>query len=200
MGFRALERMLVPERLKRRAAHTGFALPAMEERPTTQEEGPYLVTNMRASFLPTRMSSTGSVRFGFSTVTPENDDKLLTTLHRSLTAQAAGNPCPSVEAAIQRLLSRGYEARTMVLPESWLPEICGPDFDVSKARELMSLQGYVTKLGEVQVLVADLPSNMAFVAAAPALVGLYTRVADAVGVIIFRADRSIVAVTRDVGE
>jgi len=46
-------------------------------------------------------------------------------------------------------------------------------------------------------LMADLPPSMAFVATAPALVGVYTRIADYLGLLLFRADRAIVAVTRD---
>jgi hypothetical protein len=197
MGFRALERMLVAVRIKQRAANTGFATPALEERPVSKEDGPFLVTNMRGSFLPTRLSSAGTVRFGFSPVPLTADDKLLVTLHRTISAQFPEKRCTSIEEATTRLLAQGLEARTLVLPESWLPEICGPDLDVTAARETMAKQGYVTKIDDLQVLVADLPPEMAFVAAAPALVGVYTRIADFLGVLIFRADRAIVAVTRD---
>lgn len=199
MGFRALERMLVTERVKQRAANTGLALPALEERPAGKDDGPFLVTNMRGSFLQTRLSSAGTVRFGFSPVPLEDDDKLLVTLHRAISAQNPGKRCTSIPEATTALLAQGHEVRTLVLPESWLPEICGPDLDSTTARETMAKQGYVTKIDDVQVLVADIPPEMAFVAAAPALVGLYTRIADSLGVLIFRADRAIVAVTRDLG-
>jgi hypothetical protein len=99
-----------------------------------------------------------------------------------------------------RLRTNNYEPRTIVLPESWLPEICGPDFDIATAKTLMGTQGYVSKVDEMQVLVAALPSDKAFVASAPALVGVYTRIADYLGLLLFRADRAIVAVTRGLGE
>lgn len=199
MGFQALERMLVPERMKVRAANTGFAIPAMEERPASKDDGPFLVTNMRGTFLPTRLSAAGAVRFGFSPVPLGEDDKLLLTLHRTISAQFPASRCTSIEEATKRLLSHGMEARTIVLPEGWLPEICGPDVALTTARETMARQGYVTKIDDVQILVADLPPELAFVAAAPSLVGLYTRIADSLGVLLFRSDRAIVAVTRDLG-
>ncbi len=199
MGFRVLERLLVAERRKQRGANVGFSVPALEERSASQEDGPFFVTNMRGQFLPTRVSSAGMVRFGFSQIPPEDDDKLLVPLHRTISSQEPAKRCTTIKEAAERLRTSGFDVRSVVLPESWLPEICGPDFDTSNAKTLMEKQGYVTKVEEAQVLVADLPSDLAFVAAAPALVGVYTRIADYLGLLVFRANRAIVAVTRDVG-
>lgn len=198
--FMALERMLVAERHSQRANRgAGHSIPALQERPSSPEEAPFLSTNMKRAFLPTRLSSASTVRFGFSSVSLGEDDQLLLPLHQAISALSKEGRCTSLGEAMTRLRTNNYEPRTVVIPESWLPEICGPDFDVSTAKTLMGRQGYVSKVDEMQVLVADLPSDKAFVATAPALVGIYTRIADYLGLLLFRADRAIVAVTRDVG-
>lgn len=200
MAFTALERMLVTERHQQRAARVGHSIPALQERPSSKDEGPFLATNMKRGFLPTRLSSASTVRFGFSTVPLGEDDLLLVSLHQAISALSPEGRCTSIPDAMSRLRTNNYEPRTIVLPEAWLPEICGPDFDVTTAKKLMGTQGYVSQVDEMQILVADLPSDKAFVASAPALVGIYTRIADYLGLLLFRADRAIVAVTRGLGE
>lgn len=199
MGFRALERMLLADRVKARAANVGMSIPALEERPLSVEDGPFLATNMRRAFLPTRLSAAGTVRFGFSRVPPEEDDQILLALHQTLAAQSTAPPCGSIPEALKRLTGHKLDPRSLVLPVSWIPEICGPDMTPEQAREAMGKQGYVTKIDDIQVLVADLPPERALVAAAPALVGVYTRTSDYLGILILRANRGIVAVTRDLG-
>ena len=197
--FTVLERLLSTERLQQRAGKVGHQTPALQERPASFEEGPFLASNMRRAFLPTKMSAAGIVRFGFSEVPLGEDDQLLVALHQSISSLSSGGRCTSINDAMIRLRTHHLEPRTIVLPEAWLPEICGPDFDLSTARTLMSTQGYVTEFDEIRVLVADLPEDKAFVATTPALVGVYTRIADYLGLLFFRADRSIVAVNRAVG-
>ena len=197
MVFTVLERMLVTERRGRRAANVGHSIPALQERPASMDEGPFLALNMKRVFLPTRVSSSGVVRFGFSEVPLGEDDELLLVLHHAISALPSVNRCTSLRAAMERIRGHHLEPRTIVLPEAWLPEMCGPDFDLSQAKTLMGTQGYVTKVDEMQVLVADLPADKAFVASVPALVGVYSRIADYLGLLLFRVDRAIVAVTRD---
>ena len=194
--FTVLERLLSTERIKQRAGKVGHSTPALQERPASFEEGPFLASNMRRAFLPTKMSAAGVVRFGFSEVPLGEDDQLLVALHQSISSLSSAGRCTSINDAMNRLRHHHLEPRTVVLPESWLPEICGPDFDPSTARTLMDTQGFVAKIDEMQVLVADLPTDKAFVATTPALVGVYTRIADYLGLLFFRADRSIVAVNR----
>jgi len=199
MAFTALERLLAPERIQQRAGRVGHSVPALQERPGSQEEAPFLASNMKREFLPTRISSTGVVRFGFSRVPLGDDDLLLLPLHQAILSQTQADRCTSLGEAMTRLRTHNLEPRTIVIPESWLPEICGPTFDITTAKTLMGSQGYVTKLDDMQVLVAPLPDDKAFVATTPALVGIYTRIADYLGLLLFRADRAIVAVTRGVG-
>lgn len=200
MPFRALERMLSPERIHQRAGRVGYAVPALQERPTPSEEGPFLVTNMRSQFVSTRVSREGLVRYAFSEVPPENDDEILVKIHETILAQPNwSNRCTSIVEAMAFLRQQSLEPRTIVLPTQWLPEI-DPGIEIEGAKTLMSHQGYVTKLDDVQVLVADLPLEKALVAAAPTLTGVYTRISDFLGILLLRADRSIVAVTRGVDE
>ncbi len=195
----AIERLLSTERFQQRAARgAGHSSPVMQERPSSAEEGPFLATNMKRNFLPTRASVQGLVRFGFSTVPLGEEDCLLEPLHTAICAHGTRERCISVRDGIQRLRSTGFEARTVVLPESRLSEICGTDFDRTKARALQKAQGYVALVDGMQVLVGDLPSDKALVATVPALVGVYSRIGESLGILLFRVDRTVVAVTRGV--
>lgn len=197
MAFTVLERLLTTERIHQRAGKLGHSLPALQERPASVEEGPFLSTNMKRNFLPTRLSSAGYVRFGFSYVPVGEDDSLLPVVHQAISALGSSSRCISLADAMTRLRANHFDPRTMVLPASWLPEMCGPDFDPSTAMTLQASQGFVAQVEDVQVMVADIPDRMALVATIPPLVGRYTRIGDHLGLLFLRADRAIVAVTRD---
>lgn len=174
-------------------------MPALQERPTDAEEAPFLATNMRSQFIPTRLGSTGLVRYGFSESPHEEDDLFVQRIHDAISSQPDWtNRCSSLADAMAYLRAGGLEPRSIVVSEKCLPEI-SPDLVIEDAQKMMGHQGYVTKIEDVQVLIADIPVEKALVAAAPSLVGVYTRVGDYLGVLLLRADRSIVAVTRDLG-
>ena len=197
MGFTALEGLLTTERLHQKASkHGGFMVPAMHERSSPDTDGPFLVTNMKGRFLPTRTSRSGVVRYGFSLVPVGTDDSLLVELHRSLAdfpATLEASRCTSVQEALRRLQQNGLEPRTVVLPTSSLPEIL-PGVTADESREAMRAQSHVAVVEGVRVLVAEMLPGTAIVATSPTLVGTYTRVGDYLGVLIRHASRGILAV------
>jgi hypothetical protein len=64
--------------------------------------------------------------------------------------------------------------------------------DLESAEKLMALQGYVTLHGSTQTLMADLPSGRGLVVSADA--GLYVRIDEFLGLMLFNADRSVITV------
>lgn len=198
MAFTALERLLATERVRQRAARQGgFSIPALGERAADSTDGPFFVTNMRGTFLPTRPSREGVVRYGFSLVPVGHDDALLVELHRSLSSRSnwAGR-CTNVQEAIHRLQANGMEPHTIIASPTLLAEITpGLDVSLDAAWARMRAQSEVAVVSGVTVLLADLPARAGFVAAMPALVGSYTRTGDHLGVVIQRADQALMVVT-----
>ena len=198
MAFTALERMLSTERFQQRAGAVGHAIPALIERASREADGPFLVTNMRGTFLPTRLASSGVVRFGFSEVPLEEDDLILAELHKVVSRLSDGegwsNRCTSVQEAVARIRGTTLEPKTIVIPPSMLDTL-GLDLGEEAARARMARQGYVTKIDEMQVLLANLPDGQALVAAAPSVLGVYTRVGNHLGILLQRVDRALVVVS-----
>ena len=191
MGFTALERMFFTERLQRRAAN--HSTPLLHERSFDEKAGPFLVTNMRGDFVPTKRSSQGIVRCGFYPGTPEEDELLLGRLYQSILARTTDFRCSTVAEATGRVQSAGFAPRTVVLPASSIQAVC--QVDPEEAWVIMGRQGYVTRVEETQILVSKtLPEGAALVATAPAMAGIYVRAGDYVGVMACLADRALVAV------
>ncbi len=193
-------RLFVIEQHRQRRANVGFGVPAFEEREVKEDVGPLLVTNARGTFVPTKVSSRGVARYGFSHCPIERESGLVAELHRVLTEtslrQGWSNRCSSVPEAVDRLRTGGVIPRSLVISDSLLPSICGPDYDLASVRRLMAAQGFVTMVDGMQVLLGDLPEGAALVAAAPAGVGYYTRIGDHLGVLVQRVNRALMVVNR----
>ncbi len=84
----------------------------------------------------------------------------------------------------------GLEPRSVVVSYSLLEKVSGQELSRDEANQLMTAQGYITQVDDVQVLAADLPPGRALVAAAPALAGFYTRSDNHVGIMLTRVDRA----------
>ena len=202
MPYSALERMLRPERYRQRAASRGgFATPSLCKTSVGADARPLLATNMRSTFLPTRPDVEGLAPFGFSHVPLGQEGSLLIELHRVLwevsTRLAWPNRCGSVAEAVTKARSQGVDPKTMVLSSAMVERLLGPSHSIDTARQTMSVQGFVAVVDGMQLLLADLPSNMAFVAAHPASVGIYTRVGDHLGVLLQRVNKSLLVVRDD---
>lgn len=203
MPYAALERMLRTERHRQRAApRGGFSTPGLCAVDVEQDAMPLLATNMRGRFLPTRASTEGQARFGFSEVPVGREGPLLNELHRTLCELSAanqwGNRCSAVAVAVGRLQSHGIEPKSLVISEAQVASILGAKTDLEVARRAMATQGYVAMVGTMQLLLSDLPDGSAFVAGSPAALGIYMRVGDHLGMLLQRVNRAIMVVRPDV--
>lgn len=197
--FTALERLLTTERLRQRAApNGGFSVPALHEVSLTGDVNPLLASNMKGSFLPTKVSAKGLARYGFSHIPVGADDVLLRELHRTLYALSIQenwtNRCKSIREAQERLQSFSLEVKTLIVGPSRLAEIA-PGLSLQDAWAEMRRNSAVAIVEDITVLLADLPEGAALVATAPSLVGSYTRVGSYLGVLLRSVHRNIVVVT-----
>lgn len=195
----ALERLLVTERVPRRSSKEGgFARPLIHERTVVAEEGPFLVTNNRAAFVPTRMRPGNIVWAGFSEVPLGQEDPLVRQLFSALwrlsEEQGWANRCTSLRDAMPLMQTHGHQPRNLVVPVPLLGEACGQTFSPVDADQLMLGQGHVAKVGDLRILAADLRPGTALLFAAPSQVGSYVRSDQALAAVFLRVDRSVILV------
>jgi hypothetical protein len=194
-----LERLLVTERLRRRSTQSGgFAVPGLQERPGDPKEGPFVATNMRGGILLTRPSREGCVRYGFSDVPLEQEDqfflKLLDMLWLLSENQGWTNRCDSIPQAYNRMGQSGYSPRALVIPYPLLQEASGSMLSPSEAANMMKLHGYVAQSQGMDILVADIPAGHALLVTSPPLVGFYTRMDNHLGILLQRANQTLMMV------
>ena len=161
MKISALRQLFSVETHRQKADNVGFSVPVLSEIEVGLNSGldPLLATNMRGTFLRTRVSREGCVRFAFSECLLENEDKLLVELVNILST--VGAPA-SLEEAESTMKQHGVIPKMFVSPV----EDSNPNFKCLQCSEL-----------EVGLL-----------AAAPDKNGLYTRVGNHVGVLVYNAD------------
>lgn len=204
----ALERMLHVERVRRQSStswnkdptgvHGDFRVPVLQECAVPADAGPFVATNRRGTLLQVPRSKDGNVRFAFSECPLEDEWKLLGSLYRVLwqlsTEHQWPTRCTSIAEATRRMEASGVKPRHLVVPVPLLEEACGTPFSVEEAEKTMAMQGFITEVDGLQVLAADLPEETALLSTEPELVGMYTRVDDWLGVLIQRANRSVMLV------
>lgn len=198
MPYTVIEHLLVTERVHQRAARSGgFSVPAMNERSADPSHAPFLVTNMRGGFIPTRASMTQCVRYGFSEVPAGTDNTLLASLHKTLYDLSSGkgwsNRATTVQGAVTMLQSFGYKPSAVVVGRHAMTEIL-PNVTVEQAQEQMWGQGHLAEVDGMKVYFSDLPDKAALIATIPALLGVYTRIGDYLGLCLQRVDRHLVVV------
>jgi hypothetical protein len=170
--------LFVPERHHQRAGAVGFAVPAFSEIEFEhgREIEPLLATNMRNTFVRTRVSTHGHARFGFSECEVDHEGYMLCEFYRVLveTIRQEGwkNIASSVPTGIDLLRSLGFVPKLVVTP----------------------IESAVDLPDGVYQVVADLPTDAALVMAPAPQVGLYTRVGNHMGLLAYRVDRALVAV------
>ena len=177
-----LSQLFVVERHRPRAGDVGHSVPALSEIEVAEgaQIEPLLVTNMRGTFLPTRVAKEGYIRHGYSECPPDQEGELLKELYRVLRAQGWGNVAPTLTAACAIMDAHGLTPKTMV-----------------QSSELPS--DYEDGCG-VKVWGSDhLPLGSALVVASPEAAGTYTRIGNHVGVVIQRADQTFVVVDDELG-
>jgi hypothetical protein len=173
--------------------------PILNEVDVPEDVHPLLVTNADRRFVTTtRSASRGCARYAFSEVPLEEEGVFVVEMYMSLLeislSRGWTNRCNSVADAVNRLRNSLIEPAFLIVPETVLPEICGPDYDPAQTAVLMMRQGHVAVVDNMQVLPSDLPPGSAMVLAEPNTFGMYTRVGDYLGVMIQRADRSVMVV------
>lgn len=198
-----LDKLLIVDRERRRASkYGGFSSPAFHERAVAASDGPFFVTNMRSSFVPTRMRQGDVVWAGFSECPIEAEDLVLRTLYDTLwqhsTTQGWANRCSSIALAMEAMQDRGLQPKALVVPFGLLKEACGSEISVEDAAKLMFAQGYVAESNGVRIYpCTQLPEGAAIVVAAPQLTGAYVRIDAFLAVVIQKADCSVVLVGGD---
>ena len=189
----ALERLLVTERHRRQAnesTFTGFAVPAISERTLDAGVEPLAVSDARGNLVTTKQSrARGVARYGFFNCTTEEEGPLLPRFFEALWGMSVtngwGNRCTSMAEAAAKMR---LEPRSIVVPYGLVEKVSS--LTRAESDRLMALQGYIS-CGEQQVLVADLPEGHAIIAAAPPLLGFYTRIDDCLGLLLTRVDQTL---------
>jgi len=176
-----------------------MTVPALYEIQLDSKAEPLLVTNMRNTFVLTRRSKEGIGRYGFSEVPLDEEGALIAELHRILvkTSRDKGwtNRCRTAAEGIARMRSFGLEPKYVVVSSA---DVCESKDDKAAYDKIDLAKGHVTEIDGIHVLVAELPKGQALVTTLPNLTGVYTRVGTHVGVMIQRADQSVVVVGDDV--
>ena len=195
----AFEGLLIFERERQRMSDNGLAVPAFQERPVEHTDAPFIVTNMRGSFLLSRPTREGYLRFGFTNCPVDTEGTLLTAMFRQLRAisQDSGweNRCSSLAQAHKLMVRQGQEPRVVLISRTTLSQACGEEITAEDASKIVLAQGYMAEVDGIRVLPADLPLGCAILATHPALVGTYTRVGDYVGIALRKADQRLVLVS-----
>lgn len=203
MPLSALERLLVTERHRQRAAaEGGFSVPVMLERQVQAGDEPIFVSNTKGVFVQTRRSKEGAARYGFFYCPLGQEKAVLVRLHQAIwdisTTLNWPNRARSVQEGLAKFEGFRVEVRALVIPFEVVKETCGEDFTPETAEQAMAYRGYLAEVGTMRVLVAPLPKGSAILTAAPALVGVYTRVGDYLGLQLCNVRQNIVVVRNDV--
>lgn len=165
MNLSLLSHLFRVERYRPRASETvGHAAPVIVEMEADPSLTPLLVSNMIGAFLPSRVSSSGTLRYAFSACPLEKEDAWFHSM-----VKAAGSNWgthPTLEEALARIRSAGRVPKCVVSPTKIpVPEEC--------SLVLTSEPSFVVVSEEA---------------------GLYTRIGDFVGVAVYRADTSLAVI------
>ncbi len=205
MKISILERLLHAERHRPKLDNSGsFVTPKAMSFATDPQQGPWVTSLSKGQFAPTHQDKNGFVAQAFTECPLEEEGRLLRELYGTLTTLRGvfrwTNVCRTIVEAKQRMVSAGYETKNLVVPFADLAEIVGSSLTLEEAEMLMLTQGCVADVGGVKILTVgnELPKGSAILSTLPAIVGVYNRVYDHVGVTIFQADRSLVLVSDEV--
>lgn len=166
------------QRITRSVMSSGFATPAMGEINLHDDEPPLLATNMRGTFLMTRVKD-GIGRYGFSPCPVDEEGTLLTELAQKLwdfsTVHEWGIRCRGVLEAAESMRLAGLEPRTIVVSEQLARGVLGQETPP---------EGLAGTVDRMQVIVTSLPENYALVALAPMMAGVCVRTGENIGVLV----------------
>jgi hypothetical protein len=175
--FRALEKILVAERGRKKASNVGFKMPLMGEMDLGTVQDNCLASNTKGDFLNTRTNSQGSLRYAFFESPLEEDDTVLNKLLKALLQTQ--NPTPMALKDLLSYQDQGF--LNLVITNKLLSELGVP----KDSSFNMAISGYVAKLGSMFVATANIEEGLALLLPPPQQVGLYHRVGDMLGVVVF---------------
>jgi hypothetical protein len=72
--------------------------------------------------------------------------------------------------------------------------MCDQEITFEEAQKLMLAQGFVTEVEEIKVLCSLLPEGQMILGTTPAMVGIYSRIDDHVGLMFRKVDQSVVLI------
>lgn len=201
MKVSALEIVLETDRVRQQTAvrtHAGFARPVLCEQAVGVDEGPFLASNLRGSFLPTRRSSDGNARFAFAECPIGAEDRLVVELFdvlwRTSVQHDWPNRCRSLDEAKVRMEALGMVPRAYIAAPSLLDAASDKELSGDDADKLMMFQGHVAEVDGIKILASGLPDGRGILTSIPSKTGRYVRSGDFLGVLVCRADRSMVLV------
>lgn len=203
MKISVLERLFHAERHRRklREGDSSFAPPAGASFTVMPEQAPWVTSLSMGKFAPTYRDKDGYVGQAFIECPLEEEGRLIRELYLSmLTLRSVfgwSNVVKTIAEARNRMAGFGLDSKTLLVSFESLSAVVGSSLTLEEADMLMLTKGCVAEVGGVQILtVGDaLPKGAAILGTLPALVGVYTRVYDHVGLTVFQADRSLVLVS-----
>lgn len=175
--FTALSQLFITERHRPRAGAVGHSVPLASEIDVDDRSiEPVVVSTTRGTFLESRVSRHGYLRFGFSECRVDLEGKLVLELHGLLVELSKqhrwGSISPTPESAVQHMLANGEKPFHLA---------AGPWLEVDE-------------VGGARVLDVGMPQGVALLVTSPVDAGLYTRIGDYVGLVAYRVNRAFVAV------
>jgi hypothetical protein len=189
----ALSLLLTPERIHLKAASSvGFKIPTLCEVHVGQGAAPILVSNSRGKFVKVpHASKEGYARVAFADCTLEQEGGILRSLVTAL--GTTSQLCSTVAGAMAKMRGFGVEPKTLIVSVSFLQSDSGP-VTFEEVEAVMLAQGFVSRVDGVNVLVGDLDSGVAVLAATPSIVGEYIRTDDRLGILLKNVDKTLVLV------
>jgi hypothetical protein len=164
-------------------------------------DDPLVVSNMRSSFVQTRRSQEGTVRYAFSECPLESEGLLFARFFSDLwdlsLKNGWSNRFSSIGGAVRSFKRQGLPVVSLVISPMALKKICGSTLDLDEIDKIMALKGYVSEVEGLKVLVSDLSSNRSVLVTEPVLAGNCTRVGNHLGVLVRRADQTIALVEEE---
>lgn len=164
-----------------------FSAPVLGEIELPSGQDPLLATNARGQFVATRMGRTGVARFGFSSCAFAEEAQLFQRFYAWLSGRTGtAIRCKGVQVAVDRFRALGLEAKAVVVSSADAAEMLGKNEPVPV--------GFAGMVNGMKLLVADMPKGAAVVTVGPDRLGVYTRVAEHLGLLFQRIDQNVMVV------
>lgn len=165
----------------------------MLEVPLESSSEPLVVTNAMGWLVVTRVSRTNSLgRYGFFECPTTAEQNLMPRIFSDLWGLSRNlgwkNRCSSLSEATGKMR---LPPRSVVVPYSLVEQASGEALSREDCDRLMTTQGYIADKNGQQILVANLEDGQALLAATPALVGVYTRIDDWLGLLLKQVDQTL---------